>query len=240
MKTKLIDRRPTFVVTRNDRVQYVLLWLIRISLIAAVIWSGFLGDIENLGISVLALATTFVPPLFERRYKLALPIEFHLVIVGFIYCTLFLGEVGNAYKKLWWWDMLLHASSGMVIGFVGFLILYVLYMQKRLQMSPKLVAFFSFSMGLAFGALWEIYEFASDAFLRTHMQHGNGDTMHDLVTDAIGALLISIAGYHYLRRHQDGETQHGLMKKFVDGFVSENPQLFKKSARSKGVKNDRT
>jgi glucose dehydrogenase len=223
MSQPLIDRRPTFVVTRNDRVQYVLLWLIRISLIIAAVWSGALGDLENLAMSLIALLCTFLPVFFERRYKLALPIEFHLVLVVFIYCTLFLGEVGNAYRRFWWWDMMLHASSGIVVGFVGFLMLYIPYVQKKLQMPNRLIAFFSFCMGLAAGAIWEIYEFTSDLLLHTSMQHGNGDTMHDLVTDAVGALLISMAGYQYLRHHQKG-----IIERLINGFVDSNPQLFRR------------
>ena len=208
------------LATAVDRAQYAVLWALRVAMVVAMIWSAAWGDRENVGISLVALLSTFAPALFERRAKLWLPIEFHVVIVLFLFSTLILGEVGNAYIKFWWWDMVLHASSGVVIGFVGFLILYVPYIGGRLKMSFGMIAFFSFCMGLAFGALWEMYEFGSDLLLHTHMQHGNADTMHDLVTDALGALVMAIAGYQFLK-HQ----RQGVLHRLLQNFVRLNPRL---------------
>ncbi|HSX28575.1 MAG TPA: hypothetical protein VLF60_03965 [Candidatus Saccharimonadales bacterium] len=212
------------LMTPVDKALYGLMWILRFSVVVAIIWSLVVGDVENLGISCIALVTTFVPALAEKRYKVALPIEFHLVILLFLYSTLFLGEVGNAYKKFWWWDMVLHASSGVVLSFAGFLILYVPYARQQLQMPFKLMAFFSFCMGLAAGALWEIYEFSSDVLLHTHMQHGNGDTMHDLLTDAIGALVFAVVGYYYLKN-----APKSPIARLINSFVELNPRLFRTS-----------
>jgi len=65
-----------------------------------------------------------LPRLFERGYKIYLPVEFEIIIIVFLYATLFLGEVHGYYDKFWWWDLVLHTSSALAFGFM---ILYVLY-----------------------------------------------------------------------------------------------------------------
>lgn len=221
----LFKSRPT-LLTPNDRLQFILLVLIRISLVVAILWAGIVQDWENFGMSLLAYASTYVPTFLERRYRVYLPIEFHLVIVGFLYGSLFLGEVGKAYDRFFWWDVMLHLSSGVVLGFVGFLILYVLHVQKRLRMTPTLIAFFSFCVALAGGAVWEIVEFSIDQIFGTDMQKSNIDTMKDLIVDAVGAIGIVIAGHSYLKK-----AHHSPLARFVNNFVALNPQLFRAKRR---------
>lgn len=221
----LFKSRPT-LLTPNDRLQFVLLVLIRISLIVAILWAGIVQDWENLGMSLLAYASTYVPTFLERHYRVYLPIEFHLVVVGLLYCSLFLGEVGQAYDRFVWWDVMLHLSSGVVLGFVGFLILYEPYVQKKLKMSPSLIAFFSFCVALACGALWEIVEFTIDHIFGSDMQHGNTDTMKDLIVDTLGAIGVAIAGYRYVKKEQRGP-----LARFINNFVALNPQLFRTKRR---------
>jgi hypothetical protein len=45
------------------------------------------------------------------------------------------------------------------------------------------------ALGIAVGALWEVYEFHSDAWLGTQLSEGNADTVGDLVRDSLGSLV---------------------------------------------------
>ena len=45
------------------------------------------------------------------------------------------------------------------------------------------------ALGLAIGALWEIFEFSSDHVFGSHLVHGESDTATDLVADGCGALV---------------------------------------------------
>ena len=45
------------------------------------------------------------------------------------------------------------------------------------------------SLGLAIGALWEIFEWSSDHVFGSHLVHGETDTVGDLVSDGSGALV---------------------------------------------------
>jgi hypothetical protein len=46
-----------------------------------------------------------------------------------------------------------------------------------------------FALGLAVGALWEIFEWSSDGLFGSELSEGNTDTVGDLIADACGSLL---------------------------------------------------
>ncbi|MFH1270075.1 MAG: hypothetical protein ABII03_00385 [Nanoarchaeota archaeon] len=167
---------------------------------------------------------TFLPKLFEKKYKINIPIEFEILVLVFVFASLFLGEVKDYYLRYWWWDVVLHVGSGVALGFVGFIVLYVLYKGDKINAKPFTIAFFSFCFAMALGAVWEIFEFAMDQFFGLSMQKsGLIDTMWDLIVDGIGAVFASAIGYLYLKR---GEVF--FVDKIINRFVKENPALFEK------------
>ena len=148
----------------------------------------------------LAFILTFIPYIFEKRFRINLPVEFELVVIVFIYLSLFLGEVKEYYTKFFWWDIVLHTGSGIALGLIGFMILFVLYRGGILQARPVTIAFFTFCFAVAIGTLWEIFEFSLDSLVGSHMQaSGHIDTMWDLIVDSIGAFIASVLGYFYLK-----------------------------------------
>lgn len=209
--------------TLSDHVQHVLIWIVRAFLVVTFGMGVMQGNKEMAILSVLIIATTFIPHIiFERRYGFGLPVEFHLGITLFLFGSIFIGTAIDAYQNVWWWDLAMHGVSGVGLGFFGFIILYTLYMQKRLDMSFKLMMFFAFCLSLAVGALWEVGEFASDSLFGTSAQRGgNLDSMRDLIADAAGALVAAIAGYFYLRKPGTGP-----LTRFIVSFTKLNPHLY--------------
>src|SRR5690606_3852696 len=117
----------------------------------------YLGGFATLGI----LTVTWVPIFFlGSRFQVRIPPEFELLAVVFIYGSLFLGEVHGYYVRFWWWDLVLHAGSGFLSGIFGFLLVYVLNKNDRIDMHlrPGFVAFFAFLFAVGLGTLWEIFE----------------------------------------------------------------------------------
>jgi len=51
------------------------------------------------------------------------------------------------------------------------------------------IAVVTAALGISIGALWEIYEWRSDAWLGTALSEGNDDTNGDLVRDTLGSLV---------------------------------------------------
>ncbi|MBW2992390.1 hypothetical protein KY345_04200 [Candidatus Woesearchaeota archaeon] len=209
--------------TRADKIQIVLSWVIRIFILLAVIGAILNFRWQILFVSCFAFFLTFLPALIERNFKVYLPAEFEIAIVVFIYASLFLGDVHGYYTRFWWWDIILHIGSALALGFVGFLILFTFYEEKKIKAKPLTIALFAFCFALAAGALWEIFEFTIDSIFGQDMQKsGLVDTMWDLIVDAGGALFTSVIGFIYLK---GGKTR--LFNHFLEHFIRENPKLFR-------------
>lgn len=183
--------------------------------------------------TVLIILVTFLPVLLERRFRVHIPPEMQLLAIAFVFASLFLGEVRDYYNRFWWWDIVLHTSSGFLLGILGFLLVHVLNEAERVQvyMKPGFVAFFAFLFALGVGALWEIFEFTMDQVLGTTMQKpmlgdpsGLTDTMWDLIVDALGALVISVLGWRYLKNPQKAS----FLERWIGEFVERNPRFFRK------------
>ncbi len=222
----LINKFKSFWFDRKiekiTKIHYIIQVFIRISLILALISAIYNQRWTVLFAVSLALILTYLPNLFEKRYKIYLPVEFEIIIIIFIYATLFLGEVHGYYDKFWWWDALLHTSSAIVFGFIGFLILYILDKSGRINTKPIWIAVFSFCFAVAIGAVWEIFEFSMDQIFGFNMQKsGLVDTMEDLIVDSIGALIASIFGYFYIKKREIF-----LFGKILKRFEKENSGYF--------------
>ena len=200
-------------------VSYILRLLIVIEAVTAAWNKNVL--LVFLALSILVL--TFIPSFIKRNYKITLPIELEFLVVIFISFSLFLGEVHGYYTKFWWWDVMLHSVSSVVFSFIGFLIVYLLYLQKKVRMKPAFVALFSFCFAVAIGTLWEIIEFGLDyAFGWAMQKSGLIDTMWDLIVDAICAFFVSIAGYFYVRKKRSSL----FFRHAVERFIAANPKMF--------------
>lgn len=157
------------------------------------------------------MSVIMAPVLFRRRLPVEVPSEIQVGAALFIFATLFLGEVRDYYERIWWWDLALHGTAGILLGLIGFLIVYVLNESElvEVQMKPAFVALFAFFFALAIGALWEIFEFGMDELFGLTMQKpragdpsGLTDTMWDLVVDTLGAAAVSLVGWRYLKRNR--------------------------------------
>lgn len=183
------------------------------------------------------IAITIAPGALSRRFQVHIPPEFQLLAIAFVFAALFLGEIHRYYERIWWWDIALHASSGLLLGLVGFLLVYVLNESERveLHMRPRFVALFAFCFAVAVGVLWEIFEFAVDQLAGTNMQKpmfndpsGLTDTMWDLIVDALGALLISLLGWWYMAR-----GRRSFIEAWIRKFIERNPRLFERRQSSR-------
>ena len=84
-----------------------------------------------------------------------------------------------------------------------------------------MVAVFSVSFSLAAGALWEIFEFFMDTAFDFNMQKtGLVDTMTDLIVDFLGACIVGIIGYRYLKKEDVG-----ILKALINRFIQYNVRL---------------
>lgn len=180
---------------------------------------------------VLVIITlTLAPAALGHRLRVHIPSEFQLLAVVFVFASLFLGEIRSYYDRIWWWDIALHTTSGLLLGIVGFLLVYLLNKSEHVDMHlrPHFVALFAFLFAVAVGTLWEIFEFTMDRVFGTRMQKpmfgdpsGLTDTMWDLIVDTIGAAIISLFGWWYTRR-----GERSFVEVWIRRFIEHNPRLF--------------
>ena len=212
----------------HQRITFFLQFVLFLEVVVA-LWTGrwFTGFF-----TALIIIVTFLPLLVERRFRIHIPPELQLLAIGFVFASLFLGEVRDYYTRFWWWDIALHTSSGVLLGILGFLLVHIMNETERIEvhMKPGFVAFFAFLFALGVGALWEIFEFTMDTLFGMNMQKemlgdpsGLTDTMWDLIVDAMGALAISLLGYRYLRHRRD----ESFLESWIAAFVRSNPRLFR-------------
>ena len=177
------------------------------------------------------MAMTGAPTLLGDRLLVRIPAEYEMLAILFVFAALFLGEFHSYYERYWWWDIALHSTSGLLLGIVGFLLVYVLNESRRIDihMRAGFVALFAFAFAVAAGTAWEIFEFAADQLLGMQMQKpmlgdpsGLTDTMWDLIVDAVGAAVISSFGWWHMKRNRPS-----FIEVWIDRFVVRNPRFFR-------------
>lgn len=214
-----------------ERVQRWIVFGVTIVMTLEVAWLLYEAQWLSAVLVVSIMAVILAPTLLGDRLPVIIPAEFQVLALLFTFAALFLGEVRDYYLRIWWWDTALHASSGFLLGVLGFLLIYVLNENRHidLHMRPRFVALFAFLFAVAAGTLWEIFEFAMDQGFGANMQKemfgdtsGLTDTMWDLIVDVLGALAISVYGWYYLRH-----PEQSFIERWVEKFIARNPRLFR-------------
>ncbi|MAG07701.1 hypothetical protein CMI46_02700 [Candidatus Pacearchaeota archaeon] len=202
-------------------VNFLLLNIIRGLLILAFLMSLYSNRPLVLIFSIIGFIATFLPQISKALFGANFPAEYEVLILLFIYGVLFLGDVRGVFAGFWWWDVLLNFAAAIALSIVGLTILYVLYKDKKITANPFIIAFLTFSFSLAMGTVWEVIEFALDTFMNTTLQESAIDTMQDLVVNMLGALLVSLAGYSFIK---DGRMK--VVSEFVIKQMNKYPKIF--------------
>lgn len=187
--------------------------------------------------AVVIFIFSAMPAVIERTFRITLPVEVDLVLTAFVFLHFVLGEVRNYYVRFVWFDLLLHISSGIIIGLIGFIIIYFFLYTNKVTANPIMVAVFSVSFSLAAGALWEIFEFFMDTVFNFNMQKtGLNDTMTDLIVNFLGAFIVGIMGYRYVKKEEVG-----ILKTLINRFIQYNVRLqVKQKKKEKILKKNKT
>jgi len=209
---------------RDIKFKKLLIWIVRILLVGGIIANIITLHWLSLFTSSLALFSTYLPRMLSKRNIIYLPTDIQVIITIFVFATLYLGEMRNYYYHFWWWDTMLHTFSGVILGFFGFILIYVLNREEDIDviLSPIFVAVFTFTFAVSIGVFWEIFEFGMDTIFGFNMQkNGLQDTMWDFIADCIGGGVAGFYGYMYLKNGMESYFEKGVKK-----FISDNSQLF--------------
>ncbi len=153
-------------------------------------------------LTALLALSMWAPAAAELVFRTTLPRALQLHYLIFITLGPFAGSALNVYVAIADWDTLIHFDSGVLVAWLG--MLWVRRVEERVD--AALPAWFSLTViqltAMAFAALWEICEFASDHLIGTVSQNGSlEDTMMDIMAGTMGGLF-AIALLLILRRPQ--------------------------------------
>lgn len=162
--------------------------------------------------ALLALAITYIPDFLFHKDIMVMPAALQTAFTLFTFLAMFLGEILSFYDHFPWWDSMLHFSSGVMFGIIGYMLFISLNRDCgiRKRLNPVSVVLFVFCFSVSCGTVWEIFEFAGDTLFRMNMQRwmnnyspaewvalhnvsnasnpGLMDTMKDIINDTFGTL----------------------------------------------------
>ena len=102
---------------------------------------------------LLGLFVMSLPSIINRRFSIQIPSLVEVLFYIFLYCAIYLGEVRSFYYLIPFWDTILHAFSGFMLGALGFSLVNMLNREVTdyVKLSPFFIALFAFSFAIAFG-----------------------------------------------------------------------------------------
>jgi hypothetical protein len=172
-----------------------IIYTIRSIFVINAVYLAFNLRFLEVGLLLGSLGLTFIPELFTKLTRVKITMGGRITYSVFIFCSQWLGTYLRFYDSIIWWDIMLHFSSGIFLGYIGILV-FIWIDWEHLpdkNSSHVMLMIFSFLISVSSALFWEIGEFLSDTFLGSYTQLGSiRDTMEYMIFGTIGALLFVI------------------------------------------------
>ncbi|PKL56936.1 MAG: hypothetical protein CVV35_02585 [Methanomicrobiales archaeon HGW-Methanomicrobiales-6] len=167
----------------------------------------------------VAFLLTMTPSLMTRNLRFCLPWGVNLLVTISLYLHL-MGHVGEYYILFApYYDKLTHLISSSTVAVIAFFLAVLAEHQGEIRLTRGAIVVFILLSTLAAGAVWEIYEFVVDQIFDLGLQHGNADTMIDLIVDLIGAAIVAAFAAIALAR----ADRHRFVRFFADPSSGTEP-----------------
>lgn len=171
------------------------IWAFPFTLIMAVgiVTSFITSQYSNMAIAIFLVISSLLPLIIERFWRVRLPTFIQVSYVGFLFLSMFSGEVLDMYSIFYPWDDIMHFISGLFVGMAAVLWLTSVTDRAELAVSSWLTALCVFCLGATMAVVWEVVEFSSDQLFGTFTQRNDlFDTMTDLMLGTVSALFVAI------------------------------------------------
>lgn len=201
-------------------VHIIIINLIRLILILTFAYSSTSHRPLVQAVSAVAFIITFIPGILKNVFKINIPAAFEIIYIMFLYGLLIFGETRGFYHGHLWWEILMNLTASIALGLVGLSIVYVLYKRRRISASPIFAAILIFIFAVSMGNIWELFEFALDALVKSGLQKSLTDTMVDLSINIFGAIIVSTVGYFHIKK-----GNNALVSTFFSSIVDRNLYL---------------
>lgn len=164
--------------------------------------------------------------LIKKKWDIKIPIFLDISFVCFGFVAFILGDIAQFYGDIHYWNMLVQFLSGIVIALVGYFIINeaVNHEKISISLSPTFISIAVVMFTMSVSAVWEIGEFICDDIFLTNTQRyvesmegltvGTNDvplvghealkdTMHDLILDLAGSVIVGFGIYTYKKREKN-------------------------------------
>lgn len=181
--------RAIYMELREHRSSFMVYLVLRLLVIALLIYQLLTGNYENAFLCILTLLLLIIPSFVQVTFKIELPTTLEIIILCFIFAAEILGEINEFYLVFPFWDTVLHTMNGFLAAAIGFSLVDLLNRSEKLvfRLSPLFTAIVAFCFSMSIGVIWEFFEFAMDQFLGFDMQK-------DTVVQAISSVRLNPEG----------------------------------------------
>ena len=203
-------------------VQIFLLFLIS----TVAVYSFIIQEYINVLMCIFIVVLMAFPVFLSKWFKFVLTAEINLIVVLFVFAAMFLGEIFDFYEMIWWWDIFLHSLSGVLIGYFGYSLVYLMNQSTNveLSLSPLFISVFAFAFSMMIAVTWEIIEFSVDSIFGLNMQKsGLVDTMWDFIVCFIGSLVPPVLGFIEAKR-----KKKNFLQRIFNKFIAANLRKYRK------------
>lgn len=186
----------------------------------------------------------FLPGLLRNKVAWTRPERFNFYIIGLVYALMFIDALMDLLGIQWLFGAISQLLAGAILGLAGFLLVHALLKERpsSIGLDATLVAFFTFALSLAFGALWTLLQFGIDMALHTSLQKDLATAIGGLLGVALGSLPISIMAYYHVK-HDRGKFMGRLLRSaagvnqdlFVSTRISDPEAVLQLIRRGEGV-----
>lgn len=129
--------------TKSQRIAY---WVVLVSFAAPLLYyliqmvAGTFDTVNLLTMlqCVLGLVVLHLPDFLSEKLRFEIPSLLYVFYLVFLYCAIFLGEFYDMFNRVPFWDVILHCSSSLVSGFLGFMFVAILNKSEKVlfHLSP--------------------------------------------------------------------------------------------------------
>ncbi|OVE68358.1 hypothetical protein CCS79_10645 [Clostridium diolis] len=158
------------------------------------------GDMQRtLQPILIILVLTFIKVLINKS-RIPISTGLRFSVLAFIFVTMFFANEFKGYSFIPYLDKIEHLSSGVILFYIGSLILELINKNETNKLNVKTIILFSLFFAIAMAGIWEIYEFTTDRLFGLRSQNNSlVDTMGDIICGSIGSLFTSIYTYKTLK-----------------------------------------
>ena len=117
---------------REDKKAFSVYSVLTLAVLAVIVRSIFEARWENVFTGLLAWALLLVPPIIEKSCRVKLPTTLEIIAYAFVFSAEILGEIGNFYQLIPFWDVMLHTLNGFMFAAFGFCLVDICHKANRI------------------------------------------------------------------------------------------------------------